>query len=185
MPPPTTRSRIPPLLETYLRLPRETSLILLTGVLHASANWLVVKYLSALLPGGGIANRYRPRIKPAAQGERSDLGQNQNENFSPRLVGEEDAFARSKGPDALVDRREDDCGVVLVSWMRDWEFWSSDGRKIGVGCLRLFHLATFLVLFYNDLRDLFFKEQQKLSSLDRVSTSRVLLSRSDSRSWTA
>lgn len=43
-------SRIPPLLEPYLALPPEASLILLTSVLGASSNWLVQRYLhSALL----------------------------------------------------------------------------------------------------------------------------------------
>ena len=43
-------SRIPPLLEPYLALPSETSLILLTSVLGASSNWLVLRFLhNALL----------------------------------------------------------------------------------------------------------------------------------------
>ncbi|KAB5559839.1 hypothetical protein GE09DRAFT_1188309 [Coniochaeta sp. 2T2.1] len=42
-------TRIPPLLEPYLLLPRETSLTLLTSVLGASTNWLVVRYLSSFL----------------------------------------------------------------------------------------------------------------------------------------
>lgn len=42
-------SRLPPLLEPYLRLPPETSLILLTGVLGSTTNWLVQRYLYSLL----------------------------------------------------------------------------------------------------------------------------------------
>jgi hypothetical protein len=38
-------SRIPPLLEPYLALPPEASLILLTSVLGASSNWLVLRYV--------------------------------------------------------------------------------------------------------------------------------------------
>ncbi|KAJ8125560.1 hypothetical protein O1611_g8080 [Lasiodiplodia mahajangana] len=41
--------RTPPLLEPYLRLPHEASLILLTGVLGSSTNWLVHRYLYSLL----------------------------------------------------------------------------------------------------------------------------------------
>lgn len=49
-------SRIPPLLEPYLALPPEASLILLTSVLGASSNWLVLRYLhSALLSQDGGA----------------------------------------------------------------------------------------------------------------------------------
>ncbi|KAI1370699.1 hypothetical protein F4677DRAFT_457643 [Hypoxylon crocopeplum] len=42
-------SRIPPLLDTYLRLPPETSLVLLSGVLGSTTNWLVLRYLYSLL----------------------------------------------------------------------------------------------------------------------------------------
>jgi len=40
---------IPPLLEPYLSLPPETSLIVLTSVLGASTNWLVLRHLHTLL----------------------------------------------------------------------------------------------------------------------------------------
>ncbi|KAI0838111.1 hypothetical protein F5Y06DRAFT_297105 [Hypoxylon sp. FL0890] len=42
-------SRIPPLLDTYLRLPPETSLVLLSEVLGSTTNWLVLRYLYSLL----------------------------------------------------------------------------------------------------------------------------------------
>lgn len=42
-------SRIPPLLEPYFALPSESSLILLTNVLGASSNWLVLRYLYSYL----------------------------------------------------------------------------------------------------------------------------------------
>ncbi|KAI2462893.1 hypothetical protein F4781DRAFT_441486 [Annulohypoxylon bovei var. microspora] len=42
-------SRIPPLLDSYLRLPPETSLVLLSGVLGSTTNWLVLRYLYSLL----------------------------------------------------------------------------------------------------------------------------------------
>ncbi|KAI1140981.1 hypothetical protein F5Y05DRAFT_294134 [Hypoxylon sp. FL0543] len=42
-------SRIPPLLDTYLHLPPETSLVLLSGVLGSTTNWLVLRYLYSLL----------------------------------------------------------------------------------------------------------------------------------------
>jgi hypothetical protein len=44
-------SRIPPLLEPYLALPPEASLILLTSVLGASSNWLVLRFLHSALIG--------------------------------------------------------------------------------------------------------------------------------------
>ncbi|KAM3084158.1 hypothetical protein ACMFMG_001742 [Clarireedia jacksonii] len=40
---------IPPLLQPYLTLPSESSLILLTSVLGASPNWLILRYIHSLL----------------------------------------------------------------------------------------------------------------------------------------
>ncbi|KAK1758397.1 hypothetical protein QBC47DRAFT_374547 [Echria macrotheca] len=45
----TSRTTIPPLLDPYLSLPDETSLIVLTSVLGASTNWLVLRFLHSLL----------------------------------------------------------------------------------------------------------------------------------------
>jgi elongator complex protein 6 len=42
-------SRIPPILEPYLALPPEASLILITSVLGASSNWLVLRFLHTAL----------------------------------------------------------------------------------------------------------------------------------------
>lgn len=42
-------TQIPPLLESFLSLPPETSQIVLTGILGASTNWLVLRYLHSLL----------------------------------------------------------------------------------------------------------------------------------------
>ncbi|ATZ45261.1 hypothetical protein BCIN_01g00760 [Botrytis cinerea B05.10] len=51
----TTRS-IPPLLTPYLSLPSESSLILLTGVLGAGTNWLLLRYLSSIFSTGAEKN---------------------------------------------------------------------------------------------------------------------------------
>lgn len=45
----TMASRVPHLLEPYLLLPAESSLILLTNILSASTNWLVLRYLHSFL----------------------------------------------------------------------------------------------------------------------------------------
>ncbi|KAI1258906.1 hypothetical protein F5Y18DRAFT_323011 [Xylariaceae sp. FL1019] len=42
-------SRAPPLLEPYVRLPHESSLVLLTSVLGSSTNWLVQRFVYSLL----------------------------------------------------------------------------------------------------------------------------------------
>lgn len=44
-------SKIPPLLESHLGLPAEASLIVLTNMLGATSNWLVLRYLYSILQG--------------------------------------------------------------------------------------------------------------------------------------
>ncbi|KAF1841624.1 uncharacterized protein K460DRAFT_409082 [Cucurbitaria berberidis CBS 394.84] len=78
--PPSTR--IPPLLQPSINLPRDDSLLLLTSTLGASANWLIIRFLCNALS-----------------------------DSSTRDGGEE-------GPN-----------VVLVSWMREYEFWKQEARK--------------------------------------------------------
>lgn len=57
---PSSSSRIPPRLEAYVAsgpLARdEGSLTVVTAVQGASANWLVLRYLYALLAGGGVGS---------------------------------------------------------------------------------------------------------------------------------
>ncbi|KAH8661854.1 hypothetical protein BX600DRAFT_303619 [Xylariales sp. PMI_506] len=60
-------SRIPPLLEPYLQLPPETSLLVLSSVLGASTNWLIQRHLYALL-----ANRSSNLSDDIADGEESN-----------------------------------------------------------------------------------------------------------------
>ncbi|KAM0259221.1 hypothetical protein ACHAQJ_003426 [Trichoderma viride] len=48
-------SKIPPLLEPCLGLPEEASLTILTNMLGASSNWLVLRYLYSILQSGQSA----------------------------------------------------------------------------------------------------------------------------------
>ncbi len=57
-------SRIPPLLEPYLALPSEASLILLTSVLGASSNWLVLRFLHAALIGSDASSEAAAEDEP-------------------------------------------------------------------------------------------------------------------------
>lgn len=57
-------SRIPPLLEPYLTLPSEASLILLTSVLGASSNWLVLRFLHSALIGSDVVSDAGLEDKP-------------------------------------------------------------------------------------------------------------------------
>jgi elongator complex protein 6 len=93
-------SRIPPLLDPYLVLPPEASLILLTSVLGASTNWLVLRYLySALLPAAGVGRELD-----------RDGG-----------IESGDASGKAEG---------DRPAVVLVSFLRDLSFWREGARKL-------------------------------------------------------
>lgn len=74
-------SRIPPLLQPYVDLPGDESILLLTSTLGASANWLTIRFLC-----GALSN---------TPGDISDEGHN----------------------------------VVLVSWMREFDFWKQEARK--------------------------------------------------------
>lgn len=49
-------TRIPTLLEPYLALPPEASLVLLTSVLGASSNWLVLRFLHSALIGSEVSS---------------------------------------------------------------------------------------------------------------------------------
>ncbi|KAJ4384242.1 hypothetical protein N0V86_001089 [Didymella sp. IMI 355093] len=75
-------TRIPPLLQPYVKLPRDDSLLLLTSTLGASANWLLIRFLCDALSN-------------TTQDGGADEGHN----------------------------------VVLVSWMRDYDFWRQEARK--------------------------------------------------------
>lgn len=55
-------SRIPPLLEPYLVLPPEASLILFTSVLGASSNWLVLRVLHSALLGSEMSSEDGPKV---------------------------------------------------------------------------------------------------------------------------
>ncbi|KAI0609049.1 hypothetical protein TUN205_06716 [Pyrenophora tritici-repentis] len=77
--PPSTR--IPPLLQPYVQLPHDESLLLLTSTLGASANWLLIRFLC------------------------NELSSN------------------------TQDGGEEGHNVILVSWMREYEFWKQEARK--------------------------------------------------------
>ena len=53
-------TRIPSLLEPYVALPPEASLILLTSVLGASSNWLVLRFIYSTLQNQDVAPETPP-----------------------------------------------------------------------------------------------------------------------------
>ncbi|KAI1325667.1 hypothetical protein F5Y16DRAFT_422614 [Xylariaceae sp. FL0255] len=96
--------RTPPLLEAHLRLPHETSLILLSGVLGSSTNWLVHRYLYSLLA--------------SAPSSTSDAASS--------LSGLE----RQHGDESVKTHTA--VSVVLVSFLRDYGFWKEGSRRLGL-----------------------------------------------------
>ena len=102
-------SRIPPLLEAYLRLPPEASLVLLTGVLGSITNWLVQRYLYSLLSSPTTTAR-----TPTSGGARAAAP---TDDASPGLG--------SGSPD-------DGVNVLLVSFLRDYAFWREGAGRLGL-----------------------------------------------------
>lgn len=94
---------IPPLLEPYLT-PRQPDLHLeiLTGVLGASTNWLLLRYLNSYLAGSSAAasrgSEFFDAAEPAAAGDQDDGDGSAN--------------------------------VLLVSFMRDYAFWRDGAAKM-------------------------------------------------------
>ncbi|KAJ4286995.1 hypothetical protein N0V90_012876 [Kalmusia sp. IMI 367209] len=95
-------SRTPPLLEPFVRTPRDDSLLLLTSTLGASANWLIARFLGEALRS------------PGASDDNDDND-------------DDDQHGGAKN-------------VLLVSWMRDHDFWKQEARR-GAG-LDLSNLRT-------------------------------------------
>jgi elongator complex protein 6 len=100
-------SRIPHLLEPYLSpLPQEATLVVLTSVLGASTNWLVLRQLHALLKSPSPpSSSGRSAATAAAQPENGEQG-NKNE-------GEVTA-------------------VLLLSFLRDLPFWKDNLSRLGI-----------------------------------------------------
>lgn len=96
-------SQIPPLLESYLALPPETSQLVLTGILGASTNWLVLRFLYSLLKKQPRQpNKKRPTTESPGGGGKDD---------------------DDDGTGAVVV-------VVLVSFMRDYAFWKEGAGRL-------------------------------------------------------
>ena len=98
----TSNSRIPHLLAPYIDNLPKDSLILITNTLETSANWLTIRYLCGVF--------------------------NSDATKHGRASSSLDQATRNVTNNAPAP----DLGVVLVSWMRDWEFWKTESRKAGV-----------------------------------------------------
>ncbi|KAK0276589.1 hypothetical protein LTR91_003975 [Friedmanniomyces endolithicus] len=138
----STRSTIPPLLESYLRLPPETSLILLTGTLGCSVSWLVSRFVGAVLhpgtedgfggagagAGGSRGGRYGAGGRGGGGGEGGGVG---GGGHGLGRGDDEDGARGREDWDGRADESGRGVDVVLVSWMRDLAFWKSEIRRGG------------------------------------------------------
>ncbi|KAI0521148.1 hypothetical protein F5B22DRAFT_40177 [Xylaria bambusicola] len=107
-------SRAPPLLEPYLHLPHETSLILLSGVLGSSTNWLVHRYLYTLLASQPPSSSFISS---------SSFRRQQDESLEEGGGG---------GGGAEEPQQQQHTSVVFVSFLRDYAFWRDGSRRLGL-----------------------------------------------------
>lgn len=109
-PPPPPPRTIPALLHPYTTLAPPTSLTLLTSVLNASTNWLLLRFLCGALASDSD--------KPDAHDGGSKTG----------------AAAQSGDVQGWRGHGDGEVRVVFVSFLRDWEFWRREGGR----CVRCF-----------------------------------------------
>ena len=132
--------RIPEPLRPYIRLPRRDSLTLVTGVLGATTNWIVLRFIGAAAAAAAAA-----AASSAAHGSLRNSKQKTKEVVVGENGGEggglngdgEDSTGQAQGQGEKQDAVAVTVtvAVVLVSWMRDLEFWRTEGMKVAVSLL--------------------------------------------------
>ncbi|KAB8077146.1 hypothetical protein BDV29DRAFT_68371 [Aspergillus leporis] len=110
-----TQPPLPPLLAPYVSSLPQSSLTVLSSVLGATGNWLVLRFLYAALSAPSNTNQ--------------EFGLN--------------------GSDGVKKRK-----VVLVSFLRGWEFWRSEAKRLGLDLGRLTDKHQFA--FVDGLSELFY-----------------------------
>lgn len=98
---------LPPLLTAYLSDQREASLTLISSILGATSNWLVLRYLYAAL-------------------------------------GPSPSSTISIGTDELANGAKRK--VVLVSFLRSWEFWRAEAKRLVRALSSTFRQGLFCVI---------------------------------------
>ncbi|KAJ5769133.1 hypothetical protein N7520_003692 [Penicillium odoratum] len=88
---------LPPLLTPYLSSQPESSLTLISSILGATSNWLVLRYLYSALSTSNSSN--------------VSLGFEESHNGAKK--------------------------IVLVSFLRGWEFWRAEAKRLGLDLARL------------------------------------------------
>ncbi|KAJ5668258.1 uncharacterized protein N7477_006828 [Penicillium maclennaniae] len=117
----------PPLLAPYLSTQPEASLTLVSSILGATSNWLVLRFLHASLSTSSTLN--------------VSLGLGDSHNGTKK--------------------------VVLVSFLRSWEFWRAEAKRLGLDLARLADKKQFA--FVDGLSELF-SAPQTASTMPNVSS---------------
>ncbi|KHE80345.1 hypothetical protein GE21DRAFT_1276233 [Neurospora crassa] len=136
-----TSRNIPHLLEPYLVIEpsQSQSQILLTGILGANTNWLLLRYLYTLLRSSSTSRSSLPSRPPAAavsqpQGQRR-LGTRMPIAVEPEFELRTSTPAQQQnGGDAgdQGESRNESVGVLLVSFLRDFAFWKESAGRLGL-----------------------------------------------------
>ncbi|CCC08771.1 unnamed protein product [Sordaria macrospora k-hell] len=125
-----TSRTIPPLLEPYLAIEPPQSQILLTGLLGANTNWLLLRYLYTLLKSKSQQQQQAQPTRPQQhqpQGQRR-VGLRIPVAAEPGL--EPPAPAQNGG--GANDEEGESVGVLLVSFLRDFAFWKESAGRLGL-----------------------------------------------------
>ena len=106
----TIMSRIPGALESILHQPPRNSLYLVTDVLAASANWVLLRYLYAVFAREASSRRQR------LTGSEHDV----------------DSVPFADHAETSNSDAEGQTAVVFVSWMQDYDFWKTEAKRVVV-----------------------------------------------------
>ncbi|KAJ4415830.1 hypothetical protein N0V85_002536 [Neurospora sp. IMI 360204] len=123
-----TSRNIPHILEPYLAIQpsQSQSQILLTGILGANTNWLLLRYLYTLLKSKSSSQPQRPQpVQP--QGQRR-LGTRIPVAAEPELELPPSPGQQNGGN----DEEGESVGVLLVSFLRDFAFWKESAGRLGL-----------------------------------------------------
>ncbi|EGO51788.1 hypothetical protein NEUTE1DRAFT_149495 [Neurospora tetrasperma FGSC 2508] len=137
-----TSRNIPHLLEPLLEIEpsQSQSQILLTGILGANTNWLLLRYLYTLLKSSSASRSSPPSRPPAAavsqpQGQRR-LGTRMPIAAEPEFELRTSTHAQQQqnGGDAgdQGESGNESVGVLLVSFLRDFAFWKESAGRLGL-----------------------------------------------------
>ena len=119
-----TSRTLPPLLEPYLTVDKPQSQTLLTGILGANTNWLLLRYLYTMLKSQ--PHQQAAGARPQPQGQRR-VGLRIPVAAEPEL---EIPTSSSSSPQESGD--DESVGVLLVSFLRDFSFWKESAGRLGL-----------------------------------------------------